>query len=364
MARTIIIDAHEDLAYNASILGRDYCRSAADTRRLERGSSIVEQRDNTMLGWPEYQRGNVALIFSTLFAIPSAHASDVSRKSSYRDPEEASRLCMEQFNHYRRLIKNNPEKFTMISNSTDLGKLLSAWCGPESEAEPPVGLVLLMEGAEGIKNPDELRRWSTRGLRAIGPAWADNRYCGGTGKPGPLTEAGRDLLGGMAALKFILDISHMDERAALESLDSYQGPIIASHSNAAAVIPGYTGNRHLSDAVIRGLIERHGVIGVVPCNEFLQTGWKKSDGRQGMGLGLLVDHIDHICQLAGNALHAGIGTDFDGGFGLESVPAELDSIADLPILAPMLAAKGYSPAEIEAVLGKNFLELLGRSLPP
>jgi len=363
MSRIIIVDGHEDLAYNAAILGRDYSRSVAVTRALEQGSPIVGQRDNTMLGWPEYQSGNVAIVFATLFAMPAAHATETSRKASYRNPDEARQLCLQQMDHYRLFVRNRPDKFTMISNTVGLQTLLQAWQGPVDPTGSLVGLILLMEGAEGIRDPGELNEWWSMGLRAIGPAWQGTRYCGGTGEPGPLTGSGRELLREMAAFNFILDLSHMDEVAALESLGSYPGPIIASHSNAAALLPGNPGNRHLSDAVIQKLIERDGVIGVVPYNEFLQTGWGKSAGRQGIGLGLLVDHIDHICQLAGDAFHVGLGTDFDGGFGLESVPAGLDSISDLQMLVPILADRGYSIGEIEAVLGTNFISLLERSLP-
>ena len=127
--------------------------------------------------------------------------------------------------------------------------------------------------------------------------------------------------------------------------------------------PNVPGNRHLSDRVIQGLIERGGVIGVVPFNEFLQSGWKKQDGRQDISLNHLVAHIDYICQMAGDARHVGLGTDFDGGFGLESVPAELDSIADLQKLSPLLAARGYSETDVTAILGENFINHLKNSLP-
>jgi len=363
MPGMITVDAHEDLAYNASILGRDYSRSVQETRRLERGTAIVEQRDNTLLGWPEYQEGRVAIVFSTLFALPESHSTVITRPASYGDSAGARRLCLGQIGHYRRLAETRPDLFTMIRSAADLSRHLSAWRGTDGGHSHPVGLVVLMEGAEGIREPGELDEWWSLGLRMIGPAWLGNRFCGGTGEPGPLTGSGRELLKAMEAFNFILDLSHMDEEAALQSLDLYAGPVMASHSNAAALLPGDGGNRHLSDRVILGLIRRGGVIGVVPCNDFLRAGWKKADGRDIVPLGLLVDHIDHVCQLAGDAGHVGLGTDFDGGFGLESVPAGLDSIADLQKLAAILDARDYSPAQVEAVLGGNFIGLLERSLP-
>jgi membrane dipeptidase len=222
-----------------------------------------------------------------------------------------------------------------------------------------------MEGADGIQSPDELGEWWDLGLRMIGLAWAGTRYAGGTGEPGPLTEEGRRLLSAMADFNFMLDLSHMDEAAALESLDRYEGPVMATHSNCAALMPGAETNRHLPDHVIRGLIERQGVIGVIPLNTFLKVGWLRKSGsaREEVPLETLIAHIDHICQLAGNAKHAGIGSDFDGGFGLQSIPPELDSIADLQLIASRLIARGYSETDAADILGGNWLRFLREHLP-
>jgi membrane dipeptidase len=80
-------------------------------------------------------------------------------------------------------------------------------------------------------------------------------------------------------------------------------------------------------------------------------------------LELVVDHIDYICQLAGDAKHVGIGTDFDGGFGLQSVPAEINTIADLQKLVPLLKKRGYTENDITAIMGENWLSLLKETLP-
>jgi membrane dipeptidase len=220
-----------------------------------------------------------------------------------------------------------------------------------------------MENAEGVRSVGELENWWERGVRIIGPAWAGTRFCGGTGEPGPLTQEGYQLLEGMAAYGFILDISHMDEKAVWDALDTYPGTVIASHANASALLQGVDSNRFLSDHVIQGLLERDAVIGVVPYNRFLLPGWSKKDGRQIVNLDRLVAQIDYICQMAGDARHVGIGSDFDGGFGLQSVPAEIDTVADLAKLIPLLAQKGYTEDHIGAVLGRNWLNVLKENLP-
>jgi membrane dipeptidase len=167
----------------------------------------------------------------------------------------------------------------------------------------------------------------------------------------------------MASLGFGLDISHMDEAAVLQALDSYPGVILASHANAAALLRGIDSNRFLSDRVISGLVERDGVVGVMPANWALAPGWKPDHGRSKVTLQNVVAHIDYICQIAGDALHVGLGTDFDGGFGWPAVPEEIDSIADLQKLPPLLSERGYSDGDIAAILGGNWLERLRRILP-
>jgi membrane dipeptidase len=225
-----------------------------------------------------------------------------------------------------------------------------------------VGLVLLMEGAECLRAAPELEEWWEAGLRLVGPAWSGTRFCGGTKEPGALTAEGRELLEIMAGLGCTLDISHMDEAAALQALDVYPGLVIASHSNALALLRGVDSNRHLSDRVLHGLLERDGRVGVVAYNAFLKPNWKKGERRDGITLQRMVAHIDYICQMAGDARHVGIGSDFDGGFGLQSVPEDLNTIADLHKLAPLLAEKGYSQEDIAAILGGNWLDQLEKSL--
>jgi len=203
------------------------------------------------------------------------------------------------------------------------------------------------------------------GLRLVGLAWAGTRYCGGTGEPGPLTPDGRELIAAMADYKFVLDLSHMDEAAAIESLERYDGPVMATHANCAALMKGADTNRHLPDHVIEGLIARDGVIGVIPLNSFLKVGWLRKSGsrREEVPLDVLIAHIDHICQIAGDSLHAGIGSDFDGGFGLQSIPPGLDSIADLQMISLGLTARGYGDTDVENILGGNWLRFLRRNLP-
>ena len=363
----LIIDAHQDLAWNMLTYGRDYTRSVLETRRLEAGTTTPEQNGDCVVGWPEYQRGRVAVVFYTLFATPGKRKQE-GDVFSYSDSESAHRLYRDQIMLYRKLTDSHPDKFRLISSTRELDSVVDHWSKPADASRDdahPVGLIYLMEGADGIRSPHELSEWWDLGLRLIGLAWAGTRYCGGTGEPGPLTDEGRELISAMADYNFILDLSHMDEAAALESLERYEGPVMASHANCAALMQGADTNRHLPDRVIHGLIERKGVIGTIPFNTFLKVGWKRASGsrREEVPLDVLIAHIDHICQLAGDSLHAGIGSDFDGGFGLQSIPPELDSVADLQMIASRLITRGYSEADAANILGGNWLRFLREHLP-
>ena len=361
----LIIDSHQDIAYNMLNYGRDYTRSALETRRLEAGTDIPVRNGDATTGWPDYQRGQVSVIFSTLFATP-ARKKEAGDLVWYSDYESAHRIYRAQIDVYRKLTDSHPDKFRLISTKTELDSVIENWSKPKQEGVThPVGLIYLMEGADGIRSPRELADWWEWGLRMIGLAWAGTRYCGGTGEPGTLTEEGRRLISEMAEYNFILDLSHMDEASAYEALDRYEGPVMATHANCAVLMKGSESNRHLPDRVIRGLIERNGVIGVVPFNTFLKVGWLRKNGsrREEVSLDTLIAHIDHICQLAGNANHAAIGTDLDGGFGLQSIPPELDTIADLQIIASKLVGCGYSEADAANILGGNWLRFLREHLP-
>ncbi len=362
---TLIVDSHQDLAWNMLTYKRDYTRQVAETRRLEANTLIPERNGDSLLGWDAYQRGRVAVIFSTLFAAP-ARKKELWDSIWYPDYDTAHRLYRDQILLYRKLTDSHPDKFRLIASTKELDSVTEHWSKPDQNGEGhPVGLIYLMEGADGIRSPHELAEWYEMGLRLIGLAWAGTRYCGGTGDPGPLTEDGKKLLSAMQDYNFILDLSHMDEASALEALDRYEGPIMSTHTNCAALMKGAETNRHITDRVLHGLIERGGVNGVLPLNSFLKVGWNRKSGsrREEVPLAALIAHIDHICQMAGNADHVAIGSDFDGGFGVQSIPPELDSIADLPIIASKLIERGYSESDAEKILGGNWLRFLREHLP-
>jgi membrane dipeptidase len=359
----IVVDAHEDLAWNALSFGRDYRRTVAETRKIEAGTETPSRNGNTLLGWDAWVQGRVAVVFATLNAAPIRMRKGLWESQIYADSEGAYSVYSAQLDYYHRLVEESPDKFRLISTKPDLDQVLATW-EDDTSSTPQIGLVVLMEGADGVREPAELEDWYRRGVRIVGPAWVGTRYTGGTGEPGPLTNEGIELLEVMSDLGLALDTSHLAEEAFMQALERFQGPIIASHSNTRALLPNHIRpDRHLSDEMIRGIGERDGVIGVVVYNRFLKADWHPSDGREKITRYDVVAHIDHVCQVIGDAQHVGIGTDFDGGLGLEHVPSGFDSIADIRTLDLELQTFGYLEDQIVDVLGGNWLRILNSVLP-
>jgi len=350
----LIVDAHEDVAYNIVYDKRNVRRSAFETRKLERDTGTAHNSGLCMVGLPEWLEGGVGVVFGTIFA-PPAHPGG-SGSGRYTNAREAHALGRAQLDCYHRLADES-EQVSLIATRTELGVVLDSW----TNNSPQVGIVVLMEGADPIREPREAEMWFDNGVRLVGLSWGTgSRYAGGNDRQAPLTSEGRELLSVMADLGMVLDVSHLAEDAFYEVIDRFEGQIVATHANPRARVPG---PRQLSDVMIRRLAERDGVIGVIPYNRFLKAGWVKGDGKDAVTLDDVVAAVDHICQVVGDAAHVGIGSDFDGGFGAESAPIGIDTVADLPRIGTALAERGYSEEGVTAVMGENWLRVLRTSLP-
>jgi membrane dipeptidase len=360
----IVVDAHEDLAWNALTFDRDYMQSVEETRVRERGTAIPEwNKGQAMIGYPEWVEGRVGVVFATLFASPLEKQEGDWDTQVYRDVETAHRCYRADLDYYERLFADHPELVCPIRSQNDLKRVRDAWESDFTQA-PPVGLIMLMEGADGIREPGELGWWYDAGLRILGPAWSRTRYAGGTGAPGPLTDLGRVLLRSMEEYGLVLDLSHLSPEGVLEALDRYDGPIIASHISPLELVPNAVKpERHFSREMVQLCAERQVVMGMVLANDFLRDGWTYGQDRKAVTLQDVAHAIDEICQMLGEARWIAIGSDFDGGFGLESVPSGLDSVADLRLIGKALVEDGYSAADARSILGGNWLRVLSQSLP-
>jgi len=348
---TLVVDAHEDIGWNVLALGRDVRRSALETRRLELESDVPQRNGICMVGLPEWLEGNVAVVFGTIYVSP-ARKGHRSGPQVYSSAEEAYALAQKQVDVYQRLA-DEEEQIALVSSQEGLENVLESW---ESDS-PTVGIVPLMEGADPIREPGEAEFWFERGVRIVGLSWkAGTRYAGGDAAGGPLTDLGRELLSVMADLGMVLDVSHLAEESFFEAVGRFEGCVVATHANPRALVPG---SRQLSDEMIQRVAERDGVVGIVPANPFLRPDWRTTQPT----LEDVVAAIDHVCQVIGDAVHVGLGSDFDGGLGADDTPAELDTVADLQRIGPVLGEAGYDEGHIEAILGGNWLRVLEGALP-
>lgn len=347
-----IVDAHLDLAYNALAFGRDLTLSVPELRRAEAGRSVGDGPITATL--PGLRQAGVGLVFGAIFVSPYDKKNPAA-KLVYHNEQEAFQIAMREMDYYQRLA-DELDYLQLVGDLHALECLLPADNVGELEQ---VGIVPLMEGADPIRVPEEVERWYERGVRIIGPAWDDTRYAGGAWRSGGgFTADGMLLMELMAGLGMILDITHLSEKASFEALDRYTGPLAATHCNARALVQM---ERHLSDIQIQRLAERGGVMGIVLYNRFLKEGYALTDPRESVTLADVTAHIDHICQLLGDARHVGIGSDFDGGFGSRHIPAELRSVLDLPRIADALRERGYEQSDIENIMGGNWLSFLRRA---
>jgi membrane dipeptidase len=331
-----IVDAHLDLAYNVT-RGRDVTRPAAE-------QPIVENEIATV-GLPDLRTGNVGLVCATIFAAPATPTS-----AGYTNAEEARTAALVQLDWYKQQQDAGRMKF--VHDPRSLPAPGAPWTTQTTQHA-----ILLLEGADPIRTPEDLTDWFAAGLRIIGLAWRRTRYAGGTGAPGPLTGEGVALVRELDRLGIMHDTSHLAEQSFWQLLDLSGGPVIASHSNCRAIVPT---DRQLSDEMIRAIVRRGGVIGINFYDKFLLPPGEYKTRRA--TLADVVRHVRHACDLAGSSEHVAIGTDLDGGLGREQIPEEIKTAADLPRVAEALAAGGFSDEAVRGIMGGNWLGFFRKNL--
>lgn len=351
---TFIIDGHLDLAMNALQWNRDLRLPVAEMRRLE-ADVPGKGRGRSTVAFPEMRSG-VGLCIATLIARVAREGNPLA---GYRTPDIACAIAHGQLAYYRLLEADGLAR--IIADRVALDRHAAAWqSGVANDA--PLGFILSMEGADPIMSPDQVPGWFAAGLRIVGLThYGVSTYAHGTGTEGGLTPLGKPLLRAMEAAGMLLDVTHLADQSMAEALDAFGGTVLASHHNCRALVPG---DRQLTDDQIRRLVERGAVIGAAMDDWMLYPGWVRGESDPSLvSLGDVVDHIDHVCQLAGNSRHSAIGTDLDGGYGTEQTPGDLNTIADLQKLPALLQQRGYTPQDVENILHGNWLRLLERALP-
>lgn len=351
----LIVDGHLDLAMNALDWNRDLTQNVDTIRKSEYHMTEKGRAANTV-SFPELKKGRVMLSFATLLARIAHETNNFIGNSTQGICHAKARGQLSYYELYQRL-----GHLRILTDWPAVEEHVAQWEQAKAGEEPPHGIVITMEGADPITSPDELPFWWEKGLRLLGLAhYGVSTYAHGTGTEGGLIGEAPALLDAMQEVGMILDLTHLADKSFWECLERFDGPVHASHCNCRSLVPD---QRQLSDEQIQAVIERNGVIGVAFDLWMLQPGWVHwiAFNEKEKGLDAIVDHIDHICQIAGNADHAAIGSDLDGGFGIEQTPLGLNTIVDLQKIPPLLKERGYSEEDIAKIMHGNWLSLLRRS---
>ena len=319
----MIVDAHLDIAWNAISAGRGFLQPPAPGYLVSRSSLVGAE---------------VGLVFATIYCAPARATRSMRTRFVYSSAHEAQLMATAQVNYYR------ASGLEFLRTRNELAAYARGW------RKGRLAAVLLMEGADPVETPSQLGAWTDRGVRIIGPAWGRTRYSGGTGAPGGLTDLGHQLLKAMRRKKVILDLSHMADQAVADAFATWRGPIMASHSNARALVPG---DRQLTDQTVAEIARRGGIVGV----SFYRQHLRKS-GRA--TLEDVVKHVVHHARAAGSPEHVGLGTDLDGGFDAKHAP--IDDLTKLRELRARLRLH-FTQAQVDGIMAGNWLSFLERSLP-
>ncbi len=349
-----IFDAHLDLAMNAMEWNRDLSWSVEAIRKSELGMTDKPDRGNNTVSFEAMRKGKVGLCMATQIA---RFVKPKNTLTGWNSPQQAWAHTQAQLAWYRTMEVEG--QLTQITNLEQLETHLGLWETPGDNL--PIGYILTLEGADSLVDIGYLKKSYEQGLRAIGPAhYGPGTYAHGTNSVGGIGTKGKALLKEIERLNIILDTTHLCDQSFWETMQVHNGPMWASHNNCRALVDH---NRQFSDEQLQELVKRKAVIGIALDAWMMIPEWKRGISTptdMELTLERMVDNIDHICQLAGNADHVGIGTDLDGGFGTEQCPMDVDTIADLQKIPALLKARGYSEGAIVKIMHGNFLGFLKR----
>lgn len=317
-------DGHLDMAYVA-LNGRDLTTPCPDPAA-------------GCVSLPDLRAGRVVVAFATLYTQPVERADGCPCHYPAGDAAAAYTAARRQLELYRSL-----ERDGHLS-------ILHEPPGSVSTADR-LSVVLLMEGADPIRSPDDVAEWAGAGLRLVGLTWAlGTRYAGGNARPGPLTAAGREVVAALDEHELIHDASHLCDESFDGLVACARGRIVATHSNARAVI-GDDNQRHLHDDQIRAIAARDGVIGLNLYTKFLVADRRAT-------LRDCVDHVLHICEIMGHTRGVALGSDADGGFAPPQMPIGLEHPRHYPRLLAALAEAGFDDEALRGFAYANWLRVL------
>jgi membrane dipeptidase len=359
-----ILDAHLDLAMNAMEWNRDLRQPIQLIREREKGMTDKPDRGNSTVCLPELRKGNTGVVVATQIARyvnpEKPYLVEGRPLPGWHSPEQAWAQTQAQLAWYKAMEEQG--EMVQIKDLRSLNIHLDIWNDGSPAEQKPVGYILSLEGADSLVTLQHLEKAYAYGLRAVGPAhYGPGRYANGTDASGEMGKDGLALLKKMEELNIILDATHLCDEAFWQAMDDFHGHVWASHNNCRTLV---NHNRQFSDEQLKVLIERGAVIGAAFDAWMIVPGWERGKSKPketNCSMEKVIDHIDHICQLAGNALHTGIGSDLDGAFGKEQCPFDLETIADLQTIPSLLKKRGYSDENIENIMHRNWINFLRKA---
>jgi membrane dipeptidase len=325
------IDGHLDLAYLA-LSGRNLRTACPDAA-------------TGCVSLPALREAGADLVAATIFTEPGI--SDPDKPYGYPDSTDvaaAERAGWTQLDVYARL-----------EDEGEIGVVRSRGDLADRSGGPRPRVVVLMEGADPIRAPEDAARWVSGGVRMVGLAWAaGTRYAGGNHVPGPLTPAGVEMVRALDELGVVHDVSHLSDDAFDALVGHAAGPIVATHSNCRALAGD--DQRHLRDDQIAEIGRRGGIIGLNLFSKFLVPAGQAT-------ISDCIAHVERVCEIMGHRRGVGLGSDMDGGFPPTGLPTGLDHPCKLDALADALRAAGWPEADVEAFRHGNWLRFFERTLP-
>jgi membrane dipeptidase len=352
----LVVDSHLDLAFNALHLRRDLTLSAAGVRATE-DEAVRREFGTCTVTLPELRRGRVGVVLGTIMVRIDPAGSYAG--TGMRTQLQCYGAGRGHAAYYEALERAGEVR--IVRSARDLDEIVALWRTSNDTSRLPVGVVLAMESSDPIVDVEQVGHWHEIGLRCASLChYGVGAYAHGTGTEGGLLPQARDMLRAFEKHGVVLDVTHLTDAGLWQALDLYSGPLLASHHNCRALVPG---QRQLDDAMIAAIAKRDGVIGASFDLWMLDPKFERGrTNPRRKGLDAVAEHIDHVCQVSGSSRHAAVGSDLDGGFGLEQSPSDLDTIADVGALADRLSARGHSAADVENILSGNALRLLRRVL--
>ena len=348
-----IADGHLDLAFTALHANRDLTQPAA-TVRTHDSPKVMQTYGTSTTTFHELHKGHVGLVIATATA-RLAPKDNWTRIGMYTQAQCYGVACSHAAYYH---AMERERVIRIVRSVQDLDEVLANWEDPVPDT--PIGLVLALEGCDPILGPDQVPEWYDKGLRVASLShYGVTSYAHGSGTEGGLLPPAKPLLDAFSEFGIIVDLSHLTDQSYWELLDTYDGPVLASHCNCRALVPD---QRQLSDDMLKAVIERGGVIGSAFDSWMLDTEWKHTAAPyhqiSNATLETVADHIDHVCEVAGNARHAGLGTDVDAGFGTEQTPRDFNTSPDLQKFRGIFERRGYSEEDVRNILSGNWIRLL------